>query len=119
MKTHVIRNKDAEVVEKDWGSLQWLVNAASGGDAGMTFGRVTCKPCQGNPPHYHPECDELLYVVTGTIEHSLPEGGTVQLDPGDCILLPRGHGHSAINTGTEEAVVIVAFNSAERTVVAV
>jgi quercetin dioxygenase-like cupin family protein len=119
MKTRVIRNTETEVVKKEWGSLQWLVGADSGSDTGMTFGRVTFKPGQGNPAHYHPECDELLYVVTGTIEHSLPDGGTVRLEPGDCILLPRGHAHSAVNIGSEEAVVIVAFNSSERTVVAV
>jgi oxalate decarboxylase/phosphoglucose isomerase-like protein (cupin superfamily) len=44
----------------------------------------------------------------------LPEGGSVTLEAGDVIVLPRGRGHSARNIGETEAVVIVAFNAPDR-----
>ena len=116
MEARVIRGGNVEVAETEWGSLQWLVGGGGGGDAGirMTFGRVTFKPGQANPAHRHPNCDELLFVVAGAIEHSLPEGGTTILRAGDGIILPRGQKHQARNAGSGEAVVVVAYNSAKR-----
>ena len=114
MKTKVVRNKETEVVKTPWGSMQWLVSAADGSSEHMTLGRVTFKPGQGNPVHSHPNCEEILFVVQGAIEHSLPEGGTVNMEAGDCIVLPQGGIHYAKNIGNEDAVVIVAFNSAHR-----
>jgi quercetin dioxygenase-like cupin family protein len=80
----------------------------------MTVGRVTFKPGCENPTHHHPNCDEILFVVRGTLEHSLPGGGSTVLNPGDCIVLPRGEGHMARNIGDEEAEVVVCFNTADR-----
>ena len=110
----VVRGSEVEPIRTDWGSLQWLVGGPNDSGVGMTFGRVTFQPGQANPAHLHPNCEELLFVVAGEIEHSLPEGGTTILRAGDCIVLPRGKGHQARNIGASEAVVVVAFNSADR-----
>jgi quercetin dioxygenase-like cupin family protein len=114
MNKNVIRKDGPEVIETSWGSLQWLVCGKNGTSKNMTLGRVTFKPCQANPPHSHPNCEEILYVVEGKIEHTLPEGGTTILSAGDSIVLPPGSKHFAKNIGNEEAVVIVTFNSADR-----
>ncbi|MFC1601805.1 cupin domain-containing protein [Candidatus Sumerlaeota bacterium] len=114
MDAKVIRGADTPREQTEWGSLQWLVAAANGASEQMTLGRVTFKPGQANPPHHHPNCEEILFVVQGQLEHTLPQGGTARLGPGDCIVLPTGHGHQATNVGEEEAVVIVAFSSADR-----
>ncbi len=110
----VVRNTEAAVEKADWGTLQWLVGAHNGSSESITLGRVTFKPGQQNPPHHHPNCEEVLFVVTGEIEHTLPDGGTVTLREGDCIVLPEGVDHQAKNVGQGEAVVIVAFNSGRR-----
>jgi quercetin dioxygenase-like cupin family protein len=112
--TRVIRKTDAPIEKTDWGSLQWLVSASNKASDKMTLGRVTFKPGQSNPSHYHPNCEEVLFVVSGKIEHTLSEGGTVLLEAGDCIVLPPGGPHRAKNVGSEEAVVVVAFSSAHR-----
>ena len=114
MKTPVIRKTEIPVQTENWGTLQWLVSATGGTSDSMTLGRVTIKPGCKNPAHRHPNCEEILFVVQGTIEHTLPEGGSVHLEAGDCIVLPREGGHQATNTGSEEAVVIVAYNAGER-----
>jgi quercetin dioxygenase-like cupin family protein len=116
-KGSVIRKGDAPVIETKWGSLQWLVSGENGASQQMTFGRVTFKPGAGNPAHLHPNCEEILFVVSGEIEHSLPGGGTARLRAGDCIVLPAGGAHWAKNVGDDEAVVVVAYNTADRKIV--
>lgn len=110
---NVVRGNQVPVEQTPWGSLQWLVGRNMP-QYGMTVGRVTFKPGESNPIHAHPNCDEVLFVVSGQIEHSLPGGGTVLMYPGDCIALERKKGHRAKNVGATEAVVLVLFNSSER-----
>jgi len=114
MKSHIIRSKEIETVKASWGTIQWLVSGAGKTSEHMTFGRVTIKPGQRNPLHSHPNCDEILFVAKGKVEHTLPEGGSVVLNEGDTIVINQGGTHQAINIGKEDAVVIVAFNSPDR-----
>ncbi len=113
-KATIIRNVNTPVQQTPWGSLQWLVNGKTAPGTTMTVGRVTFKPGQSNPPHAHPNCEEVLFVVEGVIEHSLPQGGSVRLEAGDCIVLPQGEAHAATNIGHTDAVVIVSFNAPDR-----
>jgi len=114
MSSGVVRGGDVPVNEQAWGSLQWLVGGERDQGCGMTFGRVTFKPGESNPGHHHPNCDEILFVVQGKVEHSLPAGGSAVLEPGDCIVIPRDGVHNARNVGDGEAVVVVAFNASDR-----
>ncbi len=113
MKGRIIRNSEVPIESTPWGTLQWLVNKDSP-ELGMTVGRVTFKPGESNPGHHHPNCDEILIVVRGRLEHSLPEGGSAILSPGDAIVLPRGKAHHARNIGADTAEVIVVFNNENR-----
>jgi len=54
MNAKVVRKEDVPPQETDWGGLQWLVSAANGASARMTFGRVTLGPGKANPMHSHP-----------------------------------------------------------------
>ena len=110
----LVRNHEVAIEETTWGTLQWLVGSNNGTSEHITLGRVTFKPGQSNPLHHHPNCEEVLLVISGEIEHSLPEGGSAKLRKGDCIVLPAGKPHQATNVGEKEAVVVVVFNSAER-----
>lgn len=111
---YAITSGDEEITSTNWGSIQWLVCARNNSSQNMTFGRVTINTGESNPPHFHPNCEEILYVVSGLIEHTLPEGGKTTLHPGDCIVIPRGVVHNARNVGTKIAEVIVAFDNANR-----
>lgn len=105
---------DTEIVHENWGTLQWLVTGRNGTSEQMTLGRVTIKPGMSNPHHVHPNCEEVLYVESGQVEHTLPDGGKVQLRAGDAIAIPRGVPHHARNIGPIDAVLIVAFDDAWR-----
>ena len=82
----------------------------------MTVGRCYIDVGQANPRHYHPDCDEVLHVLEGSIEHSADDE-TVRMGPGDTISIPQGVVHNATNVGDSQAVFVIAFSSADRTAV--
>lgn len=97
-----------------WGTLCWLVSSAVPG-AEQTVGVVTINPGQANPLHRHPNCEEVLYVMSGTCEHQIGEL-TVDLSPGTSICIPRGVAHRARATSAEPLKVLVTFSSPDRQV---
>ncbi|CAG7629939.1 cupin domain-containing protein [Paenibacillus allorhizosphaerae] len=110
----VVTNSEIPVHKEDWGTLQWLISGRGGTSETMTIGRVTFNPGRGNPQHMHPNCTEVLHVVSGVIRHTLPGGEMVVMNPGDSIVIPQGVWHHAENMQDTEAVVMVVFDSAWR-----
>jgi len=96
-----------------WGTLQWLCNARLMPGAAQTFGVCTIQPGGGNPLHFHPNCEELLYVAQGSCRHSI-EGEWLELRQGMMIRVPTGVRHNLVNTGTEPLVCIISFSSGDR-----
>ena len=82
-------------------------------DSQMTFGFVQIKPGVKNPRHFHPNCDEVLYLLEGELEHSLGNEH-VHLRPGMAIHIPAGVEHDAVNRGAEMARMVVAYSSGDR-----
>ncbi len=113
-KIIVSRPADYRVITEKWGQLTWFVSAAQGNCTSMTVGQAIIKPGMGNPRHMHPNCDEVLHVIQGTVLHSLEDGKQVKLSAGDTITIPMGIAHNAKNIGTEDAVMIISFSSANR-----
>lgn len=103
-------------VTTSWGHLSWLHGAGSEPAPGVeqTFGVVTIHPGQRNPLHAHPNCEELLYVISGTCDHLLGED-RYQLVPGSVIRIPRDVPHWAKCTSDEPLRVVVSFSSPDRT----
>lgn len=97
-----------------WGELTWFADCARGNSTEMTIGRCVLKPGQGNPRHYHPNCTEILVVVHGRIEHSGPGGTKVEMREGDTVTIPPNVWHQATNLGDDEAILFIAFSSADR-----
>ena len=60
-----------------------------------------------NPLHIHPNCEEVLHLLEGSINHIVEddEGKLVdyKMETGDTCVVPRGKKHQAINTGSSEA----------------
>ena len=105
-------------IEMDWGTLEWFAGREVGNSETMTFGRCVIFPGKANPRHYHPNCDEILHVVTGRVRHSLGDD-YVELGAGDTISIPTGTVHNAECISDEPAVAFIAFSSADREFVAV
>ena len=74
---------------------------------------MTIQPGQRNPLHQHPNCEELLYVLSGTCEHRLGDD-RFPLAPGDVIRIPRGVPHWAKCTSAEPLVAVISFSAPDR-----
>lgn len=110
----VIRSlDDTERVAPGWGELAWLVGAEHMPGAEQTFGVVTIPSGNRNPLHRHPNCEELLYVLSGECDHKLGDE-MFHLTPGTVIRIPRGIPHWARCTTDEPLVAVISFSSAER-----
>lgn len=101
----------------DWGNIQWLVSGDLMADAKITFGYVEIEPGQKNPRHYHPNSDEVLYLLEGELHHSLGEE-VVHLTAGTAIFIPQEMPHDAFNPGPKTARMVVAYPTGERQMVA-
>ena len=109
----VTRLSETTAEEFPWGTLNWFMGQAIDPDAKQTFGMAVIQPGHQNPPHYHPNCEEILYVVSGTCEHTYGDD-SYQLEPGDSIRVPAGVIHHAINNGDEPLRAIISFSAGDR-----
>jgi quercetin dioxygenase-like cupin family protein/type 1 glutamine amidotransferase len=112
-KSVVVKKADNKVTEMPWGQLRWFTNAEMKNSRVMTTGMAIIKPGKSNPRHYHPNCDEILHVISGRISHTMNEV-TVEMEAGDTVSIPQGVLHNATNIGDTDAVLGISFNSAYR-----
>ena len=101
----------------DWGNIQWLVSGDRMANAQITFGYVEIQPGRKNPRHYHPNSDEVLFLIEGELNHSLGDD-VVHLTAGAAIFIPQSMPHDAFNPGDKTARMVVAYPTGERQMVA-
>jgi mannose-6-phosphate isomerase-like protein (cupin superfamily) len=99
-----------------WGQIHWLMGDKIDPDAKQTFGIVTINPGQKNALHMHPNCEELLYVLSGSGSSRVADQ-TVELHPGDLIRVPAHTLHQAIVSSKEPLVAVISYSSGDRQVV--
>ena len=107
---------EVEVATFDWGRIEWLINGDLVPGAEITVGRVEINAGARNPLHYHPNTEEVLYLLTGQLNHRIGDE-TVSIAAGDTIHVPRGVVHQGINTGSTVARMIVAYPVGRREMV--
>ncbi len=101
-----------EKEEFSWGWIRWLMSSKFDPKAEMTFGIVQLKAGQINPFHVHPNCEEQLYVLSGSCEHWIGKE-TIMLKKGDVIRIPAGVPHKA-RTFKEPMEAIIVYSSGDR-----
>lgn len=97
----------------DWGSIQWLISGELFAGANITFGYVEIEPGSKNPRHYHPNSDEVLYLIEGELDHSIGDE-IYHLSPGMAIFIPQNAEHDAVNTGSKTARMVVGYPTGDR-----
>ena len=70
-------------------------------------------PGKRNPVHFHPNCEEVLYVISGQGLQSC-DGRTIPLKAGMTIRIPAKVKHNLVNTGTETLRALVSFSTGDR-----
>ena len=114
MHARILKKQDAKVQNMDWGSLTWYASRELGNSEVLTTGRCVIKPGCCNPRHSHPNCEEVLTVLHGRIAHAIEGGKEVEMEEGDTISVPSNLAHNARNIGDTDAVLSIAFSSADR-----
>ena len=101
----------------DWGRIQWLVSGQQHAGAQITFGFVEIAPGHKNPRHYHPNSDEVLYLIEGELHHSVGDE-IFHLTSGTAIYIAQNMPHDAYNPGKVTARMVVAYPTGDRQMVA-
>jgi quercetin dioxygenase-like cupin family protein len=114
MIKRVINQEDADRQEFPWGSITWMHSGSFSGAEELTLGEVIIKSGQSNPMHTHGNCEEVLYLIEGELEHSCGDEPSYHLTPGSSICIQRGIPHNARCVSKEDARMIVAYSSANR-----
>jgi quercetin dioxygenase-like cupin family protein len=112
--TKILRANENEKIQADWGDLTWYASGKLENADQMTVGKCVIKPGCENPLHSHPNCAEVLVVFQGRVAHTVEGGREVMLEAGDTITIPENLPHQARNIGAEDAVLMIAFSSADR-----
>jgi quercetin dioxygenase-like cupin family protein len=102
-----------EILDFPWGRIAWRVSRKLGNSTTMTFGRVLMRAGMSNPRHRHPNCDEILHLLSGRIDHTLGVESVV-MEAGDTISIPAGVWHQARVLDGADAEMVIAFSSADR-----
>ena len=101
------------IEQNAWGTLQWVCNGTLMPGSEQTVGLATILPGKHNPVHYHPNCEEVLYVISGEGLQSY-DGRTILLKAGMTVRIPAKVKHNLVNTGTEAFRTLVSFSSGDR-----
>src|SRR4029079_13802860 len=105
MRGRFIRKNDIRQDELDIARLAWLCNPAATGANHLTVIEATFFPGKGHSFHYHADQEELIYVVSGTLEHWIEREKRI-LGPGDSVFMPPGIVHATFNIGAGDAKVV-------------
>jgi quercetin dioxygenase-like cupin family protein len=97
--------KDTPQEVLDWGRLRWMSNPPSTGARQLTVIDVRLAPGKGHNFHKHPDQEEVLYVVGGTVEQWVDREKRL-LGPGDSAYVPADMVHASFNVGATDATIV-------------
>src|SRR4051812_32083177 len=116
METTSVQHFKKEAVEKyPWGEIRWMMNNKIDPASAQTFGIVQINAGKKNALHSHPNCEEILYVLSGSCEHLIGDK-KVTLHAGDLIRVPAGVKHRATVVGNQPLIAAISYSSGDRQV---
>ena len=86
----------------DWGEIAWVCRPASAEAKQLAVLDVTITPTKGHEFHKHPDQEEVIYVISGSIEQWIEEKKQV-LNPGDAVFIPANMVHASFALGDQDA----------------
>jgi quercetin dioxygenase-like cupin family protein len=93
----------------EWGELAWISRPSATGSQQIAEALVTLAPGFGHDFHRHPRQEEVLYLLSGTLEQWL-EGEKRILSAGDAVFVNRGVVHASFNVGSDDAKFLVVLS---------
>ena len=116
MKPTMTSLETVETQRFPWGAIKWLCNDQIDPEAEQTFGVVYIQAGEANPLHAHPNCEELIYLISGECDHTLGDE-VLPLKAGMMLRIPRGVPHKAVNTGWDPVMMVISYSSGRRQMV--
>jgi quercetin dioxygenase-like cupin family protein len=113
IEAQVRRDVGAAAGSTDFGSVQWAVRAGDPEGAELTVGLATFDAGKSNVEHIHPNCEEVVFVLEGAVEHTLGDQRTI-LRTGDLIVVPRNVPHRLLNRTDAPVRAYIVFSSPDR-----
>ena len=95
----------AEREKLEWGGLAWLSRPQTTGAKDLVVIEVSLAPGGGHAFHKHPNQEEVIYVISGSVEQWL-EKERRTLGPGDSIFIPADTVHASFNKSKDDAKLI-------------
>jgi quercetin dioxygenase-like cupin family protein len=105
MKGKFFTKDTVERDELNWGTIGWLSRPSTTGAKQLAVLDVTLEPGFGHNFHKHPNQEEVIFVVKGTIEQWLEQEKRT-LGPGDAVFIPADTVHASFNEGDTTAHLI-------------
>ena len=97
---------EAERDELDWGTMTWISRPQTTGAKDLVAIEVNLMPGEGHDFHKHPDQEEVIYVIEGSIEQWL-EDGRQELNAGDSVFIPADVVHASFNVSSAPAKLFV------------
>jgi quercetin dioxygenase-like cupin family protein len=113
IERQVRRDVGAAAESTDFGSVHWVERAGDPPGSELTVGIAVFDAGKSNVEHVHPNCEEVVFVLSGEVEHTLGDQRTT-LRAGDLIVVPRNVAHRLINQGSAAARCYIVFSSPDR-----
>ena len=104
----IIHYSDAPSEEGYPGVNRAVLVDARQGALSLYIGQLTISAGASVTTHIHPDTEEAMMIVEGTLEAILGDE-VVILGPGDTVLAPAGVKHGFVNRSSEPAKLMAAF----------
>jgi quercetin dioxygenase-like cupin family protein len=102
MNGSFVFSKDIDREKLDWGIRGWTSRPSMTGAETLALVEVDLLPGFGHAFHYHPNQEEIVYVLTGEVEQWI-ETKKMVLKAGDSAFLGKGTIHASYNISDKPA----------------
>ena len=107
-----VTSSSARIERAPWGKHWWLSEPDLTGTALLTLVRVTMRPGTGHQFHYHPEREEIIYVVDGVAEQWVDREKR-WLKAGECAFIPKNVVHAIFNSSKKPMTFLAILSPAD------
>lgn len=105
MEGKFIATTQVERERLEWGTLGWLSRPTTTGAKQLVVIEVNLSPGHGHNFHKHPDQEEAIYVIEGSIEQWLENKKQI-LNPGDSAFIPADMVHASFNISSQPAKLL-------------
>lgn len=107
-----ITSKVAAIEQAPWGRHWWLSRPGLTEAEQLTMVRVRMRPGTGHNFHYHPDLEEIIYIVDGVAEQWV-DRERQRLKAGECAIIPAGVVHAIFNSSPAPMTFLAILSPAE------